>query len=75
MAHDHEHEHEHEQDHDHSHSEADATAKAWAPENGVERTFWTWVANTLHAFGMAQLALVALGFWVWRHGTGASAGA
>lgn len=62
-------------DHEHEHGEADATAKAWAPENGVERTFWTWVANTLHAFGMAQLALVALGFWVWRHGTGGSAGA
>jgi cobalt transporter subunit CbtA len=65
----------HDHEHAHSHSEADAAAKAWAPENGVERTFWTWVANTLHAFGMAQLALVALGFWVWRHGTGVSAGA
>ena len=57
----------------HDHHTADAMAETWAPENGAERTFWTWVANTLHAFGMAQLALVALGFWVWRHGTGVSA--
>jgi cobalt transporter subunit CbtA len=53
----------------HSHAEE---AEAWAPQDGAERTFWTWVANVLHGFGMALLVLVALGVWVWRRGAGTS---
>jgi len=62
----------------HSHGEGSAAgahvhaeeAEAWAPQEGAERTFWTWVANVLHGFGMALLVLVALGAWVWRRGAG-----
>lgn len=53
----------------HTHNEAHAHAhdeEAWAPADGVERTFWTWVANVLHGFGLALLALVALTAWAWR---------
>lgn len=62
----------HSQRHDH-HAAADAAdAKPWSPENGLERSFWTWVANTLHAFAIALLALVGLGLWTWRRGAGTS---
>lgn len=51
----------------HEHAPA---ADAWVPQDGAERSFWTWVANVLHGFGMALLALVGMGLWVWRRGTG-----
>ncbi|MGQ0711246.1 MAG: CbtA family protein [Rhodoferax sp.] len=38
----------------------------WAPADGLERTFWTWVANVLHAFAMALLLFAALGVSVLR---------
>lgn len=38
----------------------------WAPADGLERTFWTWVANVLHAFAMALLLYAALGVSVLR---------
>lgn len=38
----------------------------WAPADGLERTFWTWVANVLHAFAMALLFYAALGVSVLR---------
>lgn len=53
------------QAHEHAHDE-----NGWAPADGAERTFWTWVANVLHGFGLALLALVALTAWVWRRGSG-----
>ena len=52
----HEHEHEH------------AAAEEWSPAEGFERTAWTWVANVLHAFSMALLALAAMGWWTYRRG-------
>ncbi|MDQ7746629.1 CbtA family protein [Hydrogenophaga pseudoflava] len=57
--------HAHNEEHAHVHDE-----DAWAPADGAERTFWTWVANVLHGFGLALLALVALTAWVWRRGSG-----
>lgn len=47
----------------HAHGEA---AEQWAPENGAERTFWTWVANVMYAFSMALLAMVIMGASLWR---------
>ncbi|SDP53113.1 cobalt transporter subunit CbtA [Rhodoferax sp. OV413] len=54
----------------HVHAEAaahdhDAT-NDWEPENGLERTGWTWVANTLHAFSMALLVFAVMGVCLWR---------
>ena len=53
--------------HDHATSEPHTHAVAaegeeggWAPRDGVERTFWTWVATVLHALALALLGLVAL---------------
>ena len=43
-------------------------AEEWSPAEGFERTAWTWVANVLHAFSMALLALAAMGFWTYRRG-------
>jgi len=56
-AHEHEHEHEH------------GAAKEWEPENGFERTGWTWVANVLHAFSMALLVFAVMGIWLVRRGS------
>lgn len=53
--------HTHDEEHAHAHDE-----EAWAPADGAERSFWTWVANVLHGFGLALLALVALTAWAWR---------
>lgn len=60
----------------HAHGESQAgpahdhgAAEEWAPENGVERTGWTWVANILHAFSMALLVFAAMGFWFSRQDT------
>lgn len=52
---------------EHHHDEA-----AWSPADGAERGFWTWVANVLHAFGMALLLFAVMGVWVWRRGVGGS---
>ncbi|MGJ7581739.1 CbtA family protein [Variovorax sp. RHLX14] len=54
------------QDHTHAHAHAAAATPAWQPEDGAERTFWTWVANLLHAFSMALLVLAAMGVCLWR---------
>lgn len=40
--------------------------KAWTPADGVERTFWTLVANMLHAFSMALLAFVVMGVSLYK---------
>ena len=58
----------------HAHTEAaapenphdHAAASAWEPENGFERTGWTWVANTLHVFSMALLLFAVMGVCLWR---------
>lgn len=55
----------------HTHSQGAAAGhthetEAWAPTDGVERTFWTWVANTLHAFSMALLVFATMGVSLWR---------
>lgn len=52
--------------HDHDHDHQQSAPEAWAPQDGAERSVWTWVANVLHGFAMALLALVALCLWVWR---------
>lgn len=43
--------------HEHDHAE---TAQEWAPVNGYERTFWTWVATVLNTMAVALLALAAM---------------
>jgi cobalt transporter subunit CbtA len=48
-----------------AHDHGDA-AEAWAPADGAERLFWTWVANGLHAFSMALLVLAVMGLCLWR---------
>lgn len=52
--------------HEHAHNPAQPAVEAWAPEDGAERSFWTWVANVLHGFGMALFALVLLSLWAGR---------
>ncbi|MGI4777760.1 MAG: CbtA family protein [Janthinobacterium lividum] len=52
-----------------AHVHAHGTAPAWEPAEGAERTFWTWVANLLHAFSMALLVFVAMGVCLWRGAT------
>ncbi|MDP9901173.1 CbtA family protein [Variovorax ginsengisoli] len=52
--------------HDHAHDHAHAAAPDWQPEDGAERTFWTWIANLLHAFSMALLVLAVMGVCLWR---------
>lgn len=54
-------------DHAHTHDTADGTA-SWAPQDGAERTFWTWVANVLHGLSMAVLVLVVMGAIVLKRG-------
>ncbi|MDR6213554.1 CbtA family protein [Paracidovorax wautersii] len=52
---------------------ADAPApEPWSPSDGAERTFWTWVANVLHALSMALLVLAVMGVWVWQRGAARS---
>lgn len=48
---------------EHHHDES-----SWSPADGVERSFWTWVANVLHAFSMALLVFAVMGACVWRRG-------
>jgi cobalt transporter subunit CbtA len=70
-SHDHDHGHEHApapaHDHAHTHDAADGAA-SWAPQDGAERTFWTWVANVLHGLSMAVLVLVVMGAAVLKRG-------
>ena len=56
--------HTHDDKHDHHHG----MAKDWEPANGAERTGWTWVANTLHAFSMALLVFAVMGVWRFQRG-------
>lgn len=56
-----EHAHAHGAVHDHG-----AAADAWTPADGLERQFWTWVANLLHAFSMALLVLAVMAVCQWR---------
>lgn len=49
-----------------AHDHAGEAGKEWAPADGVERVFWTWVANVLHAFSMALLVFVVMGFSLAR---------
>lgn len=39
---------------------AEGEGAEWVPQDGAERTFWTWAATVLHALAMALLGLVAL---------------
>lgn len=41
---------------------------AWAPAAGIERSAWTWVANVLHAVGIALLVFVVMALWTWKRG-------
>ncbi|MBG6074995.1 CbtA family protein [Polaromonas sp. CG_9.11] len=56
----------------HAHAEGAApahehgTAEEWAPTDGAERIFWTWVANVLYAFSMALLVFAVMGVCLWR---------
>lgn len=52
----------------HEHTHAHDVAKEWEPENGFERTGWTWVANSLHAFSIALLVFAVMGVWLYRRG-------
>lgn len=61
----------HDHAHDHHH-EVSTTAAPWVPEDGLERTFWTWVANVLHVFALALFVQVALAVWTLRHGVATS---
>lgn len=49
--------------HDHASHEHDGHDSAWAPEDGVERTFWTVVANVSTSFGFALILLPAIAWW------------
>jgi cobalt transporter subunit CbtA len=49
-----------------AHDHAGEGSKEWAPADGVERVFWTWVANVLHAFSMALLVFVVMGLSLAR---------
>ena len=53
-------------------ADAAGAAEPWSPADGAERTFWTWVANVLHALSMALLVLAVMGVWVWQRGAGRS---
>lgn len=45
----------------------------WTPADGLERSFWTWVANLLNAFALALLVFAAMGAWAWKRGLSAGA--
>ena len=59
--------------HDDKHDHKNGMAKQWEPANGAERTGWTWVANTLHAFSMALLVFAVMGVWRYQRGTALTA--
>jgi cobalt transporter subunit CbtA len=52
--------------HDHDHAASKDAAEEWAPKDGAERMFWTWVANVLHALSMALLVFAVMGGCLWR---------
>jgi cobalt transporter subunit CbtA len=61
------------EEHSHSHEHADAAseAEAWAPEDGLERTAYTVLADVATAFGFALMLTAALmlgGSAGWREG-------
>lgn len=47
----------------HSHGDSE---EEWTPADGLERHFWTWVANVLHAFSMSLLVLAVMSVCLWR---------
>ena len=47
----------------HEHDGHDHDDSAWAPEDGVERTFWTVVANVCTSVGFALILLPAIAWW------------
>ena len=47
----------------HDHDGHDHDDSAWAPKDGVERTFWTVVANVFTSFGFALILLPAIAWW------------
>jgi predicted cobalt transporter CbtA len=49
-----------------AHTHAEAAAEPWVPADGLERVFWTWAANVLHAFSMALLVFAVMGFSLVR---------
>ena len=59
--------------HDDKHDHNNGMAKQWEPANGAERTGWTWVANTLHAFSMTLLVFAVMGVWRYQRGTALTA--
>lgn len=65
--HDHDHDHAHTHDAAHAHSH-DHGAAAWEPQEGLERTGWTVVANILGGTGYALLLLPLMLLWDHRHG-------
>lgn len=54
-------------EHDHHHD-----ASAWEPAEGLERGFWTMVANALGATGFALLLIPALAWWDRQQGGAAA---
>lgn len=50
----------------------EVSAAPWVPEKGLERGFWTWVANVLHVFALALFVQGVLAAWTLRHGVAAS---
>lgn len=56
----------------HSHAATDAhepgpdAIPEWTPKDGLERSFWTWVANVMYASSMALLVLAVMGVSLWR---------
>ena len=43
-----------------------AAGAAWAPDNGAERLFWTWVANVIYALSLVLLMFAVMGVCLWR---------
>ena len=43
-----------------------AASAAWAPVNGAERLFWTWVANVIYALSLVLLMFAVMGVCLWR---------
>lgn len=53
----------------HDHAATKDGAEEWAPQDGAERMFWTWVANVVHALSMALLVFAVMGGCLWRGAT------
>ena len=43
-----------------------AASADWAPTNGAERLFWTWVANVIYALSLVLLMFAVMGVCLWR---------